>query len=154
MGSQTLEPPTRPAEASIAMGVGLEGAPVASCTQSFVPGAMVGLDLNRDGRTDLIIAGPDMNCDGIPDALQQGVGGAVYAAPEAMTVLQQEFGHPAAGGAVTPPCPAAGRRMVTTGPAKVMKMVETHPGDGSSGSFVEAYSRPSETVLGTAALQT
>lgn len=33
--------------------------------------ATVGLDINRDGRTDYIYQGADQNCDGIPDALQQ-----------------------------------------------------------------------------------
>mmetsp|Transcript_4992 Transcript_4992/g.14600 ORF Transcript_4992/g.14600 Transcript_4992/m.14600 type:complete len:670 (-) Transcript_4992:46-2055(-) len=47
-----------------------------------VPGAVVGLDLNRDGIPDLIVAGPDLDQDGIPDALQQPSAGGVTCAPQ------------------------------------------------------------------------
>lgn len=34
--------------------------------------ATVGVDVNRDGRPDIIVSGQDQNRDGIPDALEQG----------------------------------------------------------------------------------
>eukprot|EP00928_Gymnodinium_smaydae_P095464 TRINITY_DN821_c0_g2_i2.p1 TRINITY_DN821_c0_g2~~TRINITY_DN821_c0_g2_i2.p1 ORF type:complete len:962 (+),score=157.30 TRINITY_DN821_c0_g2_i2:184-3069(+) len=37
----------------------------------LVNGAMVGVDLTRDGRPDLIVVGPDRDGDGVPDVLQQ-----------------------------------------------------------------------------------
>merc|ERR1712048_127605 len=46
--------------------------PVSMNTSSVLPGAVVGLDLNRDGRADMMVVGTDFNRDGIPDALQQG----------------------------------------------------------------------------------
>merc|ERR1739844_132940 len=62
-------------------------------TLGFLPGAMVGLDLNNNGRTDVIVAGPDLNRDGIPDILQQNVAGinAVEAAnfTNCMSQVQQ-----------------------------------------------------------------
>jgi hypothetical protein len=37
-----------------------------------VPVATAGVDLNNDGRADIMVTGADMNLDGIPDALQRG----------------------------------------------------------------------------------
>uniref|UniRef100_A0A7S0FY80 Uncharacterized protein n=1 Tax=Pyrodinium bahamense TaxID=73915 RepID=A0A7S0FY80_9DINO len=42
--------------------------------QPLIPGmsnVSVGLDLNLNGHTDVIVTGPDLNHDGIPDVLQQ-----------------------------------------------------------------------------------
>lgn len=51
-------------------------------TSAVVSSATVGLDLNLNGRTDVIVTGPDLNRDGIPDVLQQHAG-TLAAAPRA-----------------------------------------------------------------------
>lgn len=78
-----------------------------------VPGAMVGLDLNHDGRADLLVSGPDLNRDGIPDVLQQPHT-TIFAFPEAVVRQPSQPQTPV----------ASARRMVTTGPAKVARMRE------------------------------
>merc|ERR1712232_1363152 len=104
----------------------------------LIPGAMVGLDLNGDGRTDLIVAGHDLNCDGIPDAIQQE-NGAVFAAPDAAKLLRQVPTLPAvmpmpqASGTLLQTPPTSSRRMVSTGPAKVLRAADT----AQFGSFTQ-----------------
>jgi len=46
------------------------GGPVEQIVEA-APMATVGLDMNRDGRADVLVTGVDRNRDGIPDALQQ-----------------------------------------------------------------------------------
>jgi len=48
---------------------------------SAMPSAALGLDLNRNGRADLIVAGPDLNRNGIPDALEPALRDAPYRRP-------------------------------------------------------------------------
>jgi len=50
---------------------------VSGQSQQPPPMAVAGLDLNHDGRTDVIVMGADRNRDGIPDVLQQGQSSAV-----------------------------------------------------------------------------
>jgi len=93
-----------------------------------LPGVMVGIDLNNDGKTDLIVAGSDFNRDGIPDALQHE-NGAVFAAPDSLKVLQQVPPIPLVSSSQTNATllqaqPTSARRLVTTGPAKVFKPLE------------------------------
>jgi len=57
---------------------GIPGAPstfgwrFVNAEQQGLPTATIGVDVNRDGRADVVYTGVDMNRDGIPDFLQQG----------------------------------------------------------------------------------
>merc|ERR1711862_296445 len=60
-------------------------APAVSTVAAAPHMAVVGLDLNHNGRADAFVIGADQNFDGIPDVLEQGQRGltssAAYAAP-------------------------------------------------------------------------
>jgi len=78
-GMQSSLPPS--------MGSNIPAAPWPGSTAgSGAPMASLGIDINLNGRTDLVVSGPDVNRDGIPDILQQGPAcssGPPYAGPSA-----------------------------------------------------------------------